>query len=406
MGLEGIADLPLHSGKVPRWLFEYMQRLGRAIALYIIEEFGPGELVKRLADPLWFQAFSNVIGMDWDSSGSTTVVLYVLKNVAPPQRFRDLGFAALGGKGADARALPRELRSLQDFVDVEELEVCSRLSAKIDGSALQDGYELYIHGMLVAEDGSWTVVQQGMNLSIKMARRYHIHGRGDPPSIDRDPHTGIACNRVGVALNLVDDSSDRVRRTILDVVNDTSPEKLVKLVANVNRVLRGVKSLETWMGKDSPSFLATGVRDRKFSNPRFYRPVTNLRLIESVARRLYELKPSNFEELLLVPGLGPEALRALALVADLIYGYTPSFRDPVTHPLDPFIYAYAHGGKDGVPYPVNIEAMRRTIEFLENAIEGSKLDSRTRREALKRLARYAREAMGRAMLSESVDLNA
>ena len=390
MELEGVAELPLHGGRVPRWLFEYMRRLGRAIALYIVEEFGPGELVKRLSDPLWLQAFSNAIGMDWDSSGSTTVVLYVLKSFAPPNAFRDLGLAVLGGKGSDARSLPRELEVLSDVLDVEELERCSRLSAKIDSVALQDGYELYIHGMLVAEDGSWTVIQQGMNVERRVARRYHIHGRGRGPELSRDPHSGVACNAVGEALNLVDEGSESARRVVLDVVSDTPPRKIVEMVANVNRVLRRVESLERWI---RGSGAAPRPNIDVGRNPKFYKPVANLKLVETVARRLYEIKPKNFEELLLVRGLGPEAMRALALIADLIYGYTPSFRDPVTHPMDPLIYAYAHGGKDGVPYPVNVKTMTKSIEFLESAIENSGIEAELKREALRRLSKFVKEVL-------------
>ncbi len=395
MGLEGIAELPLHEGKVPTWLIEYMRRLGRAIILYIIDEFGPSEVVRRCADPFWFQAFNNVIGMDWDSSGSTTVVLYVLKSIAPPQKFRDLGLAVLGGKGADARALPKEVRILGDSIDVNSLDRSSRLSAKIDSTALQDGYELYIHGMLVSEDGTWTVIQQGMNLELKMARRYHLHGSKQLPAVDRDPHAGIACNHRDRVLNLVDETSRQTQKTILELIADTSPRRLIEMIANINRALRNTQSLERWLRSSVPSPCLHDVRigDRMLLNPRFYRPITNIRLVERVAKRLYELKPSTFDELLLIEGLGPEALRALALVADVIYGYTPSFRDPVTHPMDPFVYAYAHGGKDGIPFPVNIQTMRRTIEFLESAIENSELDAKLRRQALKRLSQYVRKTL-------------
>ncbi len=395
VSLEGIAELPLHSGKVSPWLIKYMRKLGRAIIMYIIEEFGPDELVRRCADPFWFQAFNNVIGMDWDSSGSTTVVLYVFKSIAPPQNFRDLGLAVLGGKGTDARALPREIQLLGDSIDVNMLEKSSRLSAKIDSTALQDGYELYIHGMLVSENGTWTVIQQGMNLELKMARRYHLHGSKQIPAVDRDPHTGVACNHKDRVLNLVDEPSRQTQKTILDLIVDTSPRRLIEMIASINRSLRRVQSLERWFRSPIPNSQLHEMRinDRVLLNPRFYRPVTNIHLIERIVRRLYELKPSTFGELLLIEGLGPEALRALALVADVIYGYTPSFRDPVTHPIDPFMYAYAHGGKDEIPFPVNIQTMRRTIEFLESAIENSGLDAKLRRQALKRLSQYVRKTL-------------
>ncbi|HIP56779.1 MAG TPA: DUF763 domain-containing protein [Ignisphaera aggregans] len=394
MGLEGIADLPLHTGKVPSWLIPYMRRLGKAIVELIIDEFGPHELVKRFADPFWFQAFNNVIGMDWDSSGSTTVVVYVLKSIAPPQRFNELGLAVVGGKGVDARKVPEELRTLGDSVDIDMLTKSSKLAAKIDSSALQDGYELYIHSMIVSENGEWTVIQQGMNLEIKMARRYHLHGFKNIPTVEINPHTGIACNRVSEVLNLTDTESHQARKAILDIVADTTPSKLIESIANINRILRGVHSLEKWISPSAyPHRLIVEAKNKVLTNKRFYKPIANMHLVEKTVKLLNSIKPKTFDELLLTPGVGPETLRALALVADLIYGYTPSFKDPVTHPLDPFIYAYAHGGKDGIPFPVDIRTMRKTIEFLEQALMKASLDAKLKRQALRRLSQYVRRVL-------------
>jgi len=382
--VEGIAELPLHDGRVPPWLMRYMKRLGRAIAEIIIDEYGPRELVARLADPLWFQAFSNVIGMDWDSSGSTTVVVYVLKSFANVETFRDLGIAVLGGKGSDARRVPQELQILGRYLDAQRLELVSRLSAKIDSAGLQDGYELYIHSLIVSEDGSWTVVQQGMNVERLMARRYHLHGE-ELPRTSSDPHTGIACNLRGVALNMVDDSSERCRKTVLDLVND-SPRALIEDLREVNRILKGVRTL---FG-EAPRVKVDELRK---INPRFYRPIIDTERVEKIVKKLCEYRPKSFEELLLFQGMGPEAIRALALVADLIYGAKPSFRDPVTHAMDPFVYAYAHGGKDGVPYPVRRDLLENTISFLENAVDRARIDSELRRQALRRLATFARNVL-------------
>jgi len=394
MRLEGITELPLHSGKVPAWLIPYMRKLGKAIIEFIIDEFGPHELVKRFADPFWFQAFNNVIGMDWDSSGSTTVVIYVLKSIAPPQRFNELGLAVVGGKGIDARRVPEELRMLESNIDVSVLVKSSRLAAKIDSSALQDGYELYIHSMIISENGDWTVIQQGMNLEIKMARRYHLYGFKSVPTVETNPHTGIACNNIAEVLNLTDTESYRTRKAILDIVANTAPSKLIESIANINRVLKGVHSLEKWISPSGYSHkLSVEVRNKIVTNKRFYKPIPNTHLIEKAIQVLNNIKPETFDELLLTPGIGPETLRALALVADLIYGYTPSFKDPVTHPLDPFIYAYAHGGKDGIPFPVDIRTMHRTIEFLEQALARSSLDAKLRRQALKRLSKYVRKVL-------------
>ena len=244
------SELILHDGKVPPYLLYYMKKLSKAILGYIHEIYGPEEIVRRVADPFWFQAFNNVIGMDWDSSGSTTVVIYMLKSFASPSNFKDLGLAVLGGKGADSRAVIEELNTLKDSnIDLSVIEKVSRLGAKIDGAALQDGYNLYIHSIVVDQSGSWTIIQQGMNTLHKLARRYHLHNKGEI-KIVRDPHSGIACNRAGIALNLVDEQAINCRRTILDIVASSSVSSIVKDIAEVNRILRGDRSLEYWIKKN------------------------------------------------------------------------------------------------------------------------------------------------------------
>jgi hypothetical protein len=383
------SELVLHDGKVPPHLLYYMKRLSKAILSYIHEVYGPDEIVKRVADPFWFQAFNNVIGMDWDSSGSTTVVIYMLKSFANASNFKDLGIATLGGKGGDSRAVVKELEALQrSGVDVEVLEKVSRLGAKIDGVALQDGYKLYIHSIIVSESGMWTIVQQGMNTENLLARRYHIHG-AEEIKLAGDPHSGIACNRVGTALNLVDVEASKSRKTIVDLVNSSNVQTLIRDIAMVNRMLRGDKGLETWLNSKNSvrSAIAQSIRlqVKENSNMFFYKPITNLNWIEKVLKRLSEIKPESFEELLLLKGVGPESIRALALVAAVIYNAKPSFKDPVTHPIDPFLYSYAHGGKDGVPYPIKVELMKRTIEFLEETLQESRIEEKIRRKALERL---------------------
>jgi hypothetical protein len=384
------SELILHDGKVPPHLLYYMKKLSKAILSYIHEIYGPEEIVRRVADPFWFQAFNNVIGMDWDSSGATTVVIYMLKSFASPSNFKDLGLAVLGGKGADSRAVIEELNALKDSnIDLSVLEKVSRLGAKIDGVALQDGYNLYIHSVVVDQSGSWTIIQQGMNTLHKLARRYHLHNKGEIKIVG-DPHSGIACNRVGIALNLVDEQAANCRRTILDIVASSSVSSIVKDIAEVNRILRGDRSLESWMKKvgDNHSITNTVQNNKRNMEVRFssvYRPVTDLNRIEAILRKIQEIGPETFEELLIIKGVGPETIRALTLVSAIIYGIPPSFKDPVTHPIDPFLFAYAHGGKDGVPYPVNIEVMKRTIEFLEEALREAKLEDKVRRKALERL---------------------
>uniref|UniRef100_A0A7J3IA14 DUF763 domain-containing protein n=1 Tax=Ignisphaera aggregans TaxID=334771 RepID=A0A7J3IA14_9CREN len=385
MHVKGSAELPLHTGHVPPGLLQYMKKLGRAIALYIIDVFGPDKLIERLSDPLWFQAFNNVIGMDWDSSGSTTVVLYVLKDFANVYTFNDLGIAVLGGKGIDSRYILDEADILDRSgdVDVDNLKYISMLSAKIDSAALQDGYSLYIHSIILSRNNTWTVIQQGMNTDLKMARRYHIYNM---VTAETDPHSGIACNSIGKALNLVDHSSKSIRRTIIDLINSASPSILVRKIAEINRMLKNNLSLESWISKGNSLHNLSSIKDvDPMENPLLYKPIININRIERALHVLSDIKPSSFEELLILKGVGAETMRALALIANLVYGEEPSSKDPVTHPLDPFIYSYAHGGKDGVPYPIKLSVMRETIAFLEEAIAEARIDIKIKRKALERL---------------------
>jgi len=392
MVTRGYAELPLHDGHVPYHLLQYMKRLGRAIATYIIDVFGPETLVKRLSDPFWFQAFNNVIGMDWDSSGSTTVVLYVLKSFANVDTFKDIGLAVLGGKGSDSREVKTEVERLSRYgLDTSALSYISKFSAKIDSVAIQDGYKLYIHGLVVSEKGLWTVIQQGMNTMKKMARRYHIHS--DHVTIERDPHSGIACNLRAHALNLVDPLSSRTRKTILDLL--PNPRQVIRDIATVNRLIKREESLEKWLGRRlaNEGYKPLG-KPHMYSIPEleqsFYRPITNIITIERTLNILTNRVINTFDDLMVQENVGAEFIRALALVADVIYGDTPSFRDPVTHAIDPFAYSFAHGGKDGIPFPVKFDVMRETIEFLEDAINSANLDAKQKRKALENLYNYWR----------------
>ncbi len=397
MYIKGSAELPLHEGHVPPELLYHMKRLGKAIALYIIDVFGPNELVERLSNPLWFQAFSNVIGMDWDSSGSTTVVLYVLKDFANVYTFNDLGITILGGKGLDSRYIADELaildRSGNGSIDINTVRYVSILSAKVDSIALQDGYPLYIHSLILSQNGLWTVVQQGMNIAMRMARRYHIHNM---ITVEKDPHSGIACNSIGKAINLIDHSSKGIRKSIVDLINSTPPSILIRNIADINRILKNNLSLERWIVRSGIPYgldIAVAKNINPMENPLLYRPITNINRIEQSLRILASIKPQNFEELLVLKGVGAETLRALTLIANIIYGEKPSSRDPVTHPLDPFIYSYAHGGKDGIPYPIKLDVMKETIKFLEEALEEAKIDVKTKRRALERLHKLFSEKL-------------
>lgn len=384
----GFAELPLHDGHVPLFLLERMKKLGGLIARYIVEYYGPRELLTRLSDPLWFQAFNNVIGMDWDSSGSTTIVLYVLKNMFPPSMFRDNEIAVLGGKGRDSRNVVEEARSVGDVVDYNTVIDTSRMAAKIDGVALQDGYTLYIHGLVIDSRGGILVIQQGLNEELGIARRYHIFTSNHPLTTNRDPHSGVASVRMEPSLNLVDADSLNARRAIVEIVASTPVNSLLQNIGEVNRLLRGEHSILSWSNSGSIS-RKTGARNLIKECPRYYRPVSNIRLMEKIAEEIKERGLREFDELLRVQGIGAESIRALALVADLIYGYKPSLRDPTTSIMDPFIYAYAHGGKDGVPYPIKVEHIDKTIDFFTNLLRDLKTGNKEKEYMLRKLALFA-----------------
>ena len=387
MEYSGIAELPLHNGHVPDYLLRRMKALGALIAKYIVEAYSPEELLKRLSDPLWFQAFNNVIGMDWDSSGSTTVVLYVLKSTFPPVTARESEIVVLGGKGNDAKNLPREASLLPGDFNPGLVVETSRLAAKVDSVAIQDDYTLYIHGVLVSRGGGLLVVQQGMNTSTRVARRYHIYV-DDHAVIDceRDPHSGVASMRVSPALNLVEAESRDSRRAIVEIVVSTPVGSLVRDLYAVNRVLKGLPDITGYASTRSFSTASSEIRDKVSKCPLFYKPITDAKRVAAVAEAIKKEAPQTFRELLLVRGLGPETLRAIALVADLIYGYEPSFKDPTTHPLDPFLYAYAHGGKDGVPYKVRARDVDKTIEFFTRVIDELRAGNREKEILLRNLS--------------------
>ncbi|HIP85334.1 MAG TPA: DUF763 domain-containing protein [Pyrodictium sp.] len=382
MDVTGVAELPLHSGKVPPWMANYMKKLARAIVEVIVEEYGPREIVRRLADPIWFQAFNNAIGMDWDSSGSTTVTLGILRQVADENPH--LGIVVVGGKGRLAVRVPEELprraeRLCVSSSKVEEALLASRLAAKTDNVLLQDGYQLYHHTLIMSEDGLWAIVQQGMNVEVKLARRYHWLG---PRTSTVEPHSGIASvRREQAVLDLTSKRSIGARNVILDLVRQ-EPRKTVKEVFEAYRLLKGIIPITSWLTGEKSDHAKRDVIVKVYK-PQARPP----RHLEPILRKLYEISPRNIEELLLVEGVGPAVLRSLALVSELIYGAEVSHKDPVTSPLDPFRYAYIVGGKDGVPFKFDPKLAEQVVKFLEDVIERARIGDRERLHVLRRLRR-------------------
>lgn len=378
--MPGVADLPLHGGRVPAWMLRVMEKLAESIVRYMVEVRGPSAILAMLADPLWFQAFNNVIGMDWDSSGSTTVVTGVLKTVT--WRDPSLGILVLGGKGARMRRVPEEAVEASRLygVDPGVLERASRIAARADSSFLQDGYTLYHHTLILSSEGDYIVVQQGMNTRWGTARRYHV----DRFQLE-EPHSGVAGVAGRGALNATAKESGEARRIYLEILGE-GPSRIVRLLGEANRVARGQPSLLDYMDNGG----AGGVRDRIA----YYKPIPLSRSLIRAIEQVASDSPISELDLALKPGIGPRLVRALALIADLIYGVPTSTRDPITHPLDPYLYAYAVGGKDKVPYPFDAKTAIEAIEFLREAVLEARIEGSLKARVLKRLHSYIRGLRG------------
>jgi hypothetical protein len=351
----GIANLPLHYGKAPRWLFDRMVPLAREITIAIVSDFGPEEMLRRLSHPYWFQAFGCILGFDWHSSGVTTTLCGALKESIKGIE-RDLGLFVAGGKGKTSRRTPAEIENWGELIalDPAPLVYASRLSAKVDSSAVQDGYQLYHHTFLFTRRGSWTVVQQGMNGANHYARRYHWLGEAVTDFVN-EPHSAILSEARGTVLNLTAGESDPARRTITEIATEEKPEGIVS-------ELKHLKTLSL------PSRHQIFARD--------LHPDSLSRILLST----YEHQPQDFERLLGLPGVGPKTIRALSLIAELVHGVEPSYRDPAR-------YSFAHGGKDGIPYPVDRKTYDQSIELLSRAIGRIKLGTGEKQQAFQRLNR-------------------
>lgn len=353
----GVADLPLHGGHVPPWLARRMKRLSKLIVELVVDEYGPRGLLERLADPVWFQALSNIIGMDWDSSGSTTVTTGILKEVLSSY---DYGVYMAGGKGKRSLKTPEELRRYGERINVDgdRLVEISVLVAKIDNAALQDGYQLYHHAFFVDEEGAWAVVQQGMSEENSMARRYHWFSETPEVRVS-SPHSGICGQREELVLNTVDRGIDEHRRALVDLAQE-SPASIESELRTVQVLLKGYRPLSYYTPYDRDT-----VRQKAYRYLRLGPLKVNKRGL--IAAREY--KPRSYVDLLKMRGIGPSTIRALSLIAELVYETPPSWRDPVTHPPDPFKFAYAVGGKDGVPFPIDRKTYDEVIGMLQYLID-------------------------------------
>jgi len=374
----GSADLPLHGGRVPAWLGQRMSRLGAVIAQAIVHHYGRDEFLRRLAHPFWFQSFGAVMGMDWHSSGITTSVIGALKRGLGPLS-GELGIHVCGGRGQHSRKTPQELAAVGERVgiDGDALARASRLVAKVDSAAVQDGFNLYLHGFIVTDDGRWTVVQQGMNDGNGLARRYHWLSEDLRSFVDA-PHAAIDGVNQGRIVNLTDRRAQASRQGQLVLLNDHGPDYIVQETA----------ALAEYAAPPAP---LPAPEPAQLSLPCLVMPAhhdvrpkdVNLQRLHGALAAAAERGPADFADLLLVPGVGARTIRSLALVAEVVHGAPCRFSDPAR-------FSLAHGGKDRHPYPVPCAVYDQTISVLKSAVGKAALGNDERLQALRRLDQQAR----------------
>ncbi|UWM78339.1 DUF763 domain-containing protein (plasmid) [Rhizobium sp. WSM4643] len=371
----GSADLPLHGGRVPHWLGDRMTRLGTLITEAVVHHYGRDEFLRRLAHPFWFQSFGAVMGMDWHSSGITTSVLGALKRGLKP-RAGELGLHVCGGRGAHSRKTPLELVSIGERVglDGEGLATTSRLIAKVDSAALQDGFDLYLHGFIVADDGHWVVVQQGMNGDKRQARRYHWLSEGLESFVD-SPHAAIEGRSKGEIVNLADRRAERSRRGQLDLLATLGPDRIIREAAALLRAEEPAP--EPAAQPMLPHLIMPAHHDVRESD-------VNMRRLHGNLAAAADRGPADFEELLLVPGVGARTVEALAMVAEVVHGAPCRFSDPAR-------FSIAHGGKDRHPFPVPLKVYDETIAVMKTAVQKGRLGREEELQALKRLDDQSRQ---------------
>lgn len=353
---KGYIELPLHGGKAPKWLFDRMVKLSREISLAIFYLFSVDEFIDRISDPFWFQAFGSILGFDWHSSGVTTVVTGALREALKFEQ-KNIGIFFAGGKGKSAINTPNDIdlwieKGVIDFNFGNELKNISRLVAKVDSIGLQDGFQIYHHFLIFTKSTSWVIIEQGMNNEKRVARRYHWLSK-EINSFVSDPHKGIVSEILTKPLNLVDSKIEKTRLDIIKIPKEISLTEALKILDE-----RKLKM--------------------SFHHPIFDEDYDKKRLI-NIMSKIKDLNPESFEELLCIQGLGEKSLRALTLISHLIFGSELSFKDPVT-------FSFAHGGKDGYPYPVDKKTYDKSIEILKQAIEKAKIGELEKVKILKKLS--------------------
>lgn len=349
------ADLPLHYGHVPPWLAKRMSLLGGAIIETVAADYGKGEVLRRLSDPCWFQALGCVLGMDWHSSGITTSVMGALKKALNP-RAKELGIYICGGKGKHSRETPAELLAIAAATGLpgQDLVRSSKLAAKVDNTAIQDGFQIYLHSFIVSDEGEWAIVQQGMNDGSGMARRYHWHSAAFQDYTE-NPHTFIYGQNQGLILNLTDIAAASTKNGLLQLTK----ENPAHLLPEIRRITM-------------PSH-----HDVRAEN-------VDLRRLGSVLAVAHERQLTDFDSLLLLEGVGPRTLQSLTLVSEVIHGTPSRFTDPAR-------FSFAHGGKDGHPFPVPVNVYDDTIRVLKDAVSKAKIGQSDKQDAIRKLSVLSQE---------------
>ncbi|MEL7247113.1 MAG: DUF763 domain-containing protein [Bacteroidota bacterium] len=356
MNHSGSADLALMGGAIPPWLYERMKKLSLAIVEAILTEYGHQAFLAKMADPFWFQSFGAVIGMDWNSSGVTTAVMRALKSTVNPHS-KQLGLYICGGKGKQSLRTPAELEAYGQRTGLDGLALArsSKLAAKVDNTALQDGYQLYLHNFVLSDQGDWTVIQQGMKPKDASARRYHWYS-GHLESFIREPHSAVCGEQQGEILNLVAESAGPTQQGVLQLTQE-KPE----------HILREIPRLVL------PNYYGVKSKD------------VNLKRLGSILWLAQETETRNFEELLLLKGLGPRTLQSLTLVSEVIHGTSSRFSDPAR-------FSFAHGSKGGKPFPVPTKIYDETISALRKAVDMAKIGQSDKQRAIQKLGQLAQQA--------------
>jgi hypothetical protein len=375
----GIATIPLDYGRCPSWLFEKMKRLSRAIVLVIVEEFGTEEILKRFADPVWFQSLACVIGFDWNSSGATTTTLAALKEGLRGLE-NEVGIFICGGKGKTSRKTPQHIQKWAESLGwssekIDKLIYSSKITAKVDSSLIQANYQIYHHNFIFTKSGQWSVIQQGMNTQLQSARRYHWLS-ANIKDFTQEPHSGIITQVKLNPLNLIAPQSKKNKEISLELIRET-PKTFWKDFQAISQkddlLIKHTRSLGfTEMELNNIEFHWHPVLKEKFDLPR----------LKKIIDKAHFLKPKNFEELLAMEGVGPKTIRALSLVSEIVYGAKPSYEDPAR-------YSFAVGGKDGTPFFVQKGIYDELLSVMEKGIKQAKIENKEKISALARLKNLA-----------------